>query len=440
MISGKNRCSETILLFIDNSDRFALGLITFFQRAGFGNIFGDTADLPPLSEAHPLRVSTDSTLYTNGSILVSWDQPLTTNGKLIDHTRVYLVDAVTKANLMDLSGDIRGQLFTDIAISSLGQSFAGPVIVKVVDWPVGATNNAEAISGFSNPITVEWDGSGMETMEHLSDDPVENEILNKIAQHLPVDTSHNWFNYLESPDHKGITLNAVDLNYGNPGDDADAPIYAVDGGVVHKIDKSGDVSILVLRHTLPSGQTWDSVYMHMLMVERANEAGTWDLKNSAGTIIATLKEGDQVSAGQHIAANGKEGTGGEHVHFEAHTGDWRSSPSINLDSLLRSHDIFSRIEAGGRSLYEVSYNTALQQWVNEADRVIAYIPSGDSLAAAYMVAWEDGKSVDQMEMVVWKSIQVEGEPEARGRWVKFDDDTKEWDKDSGEFVTISVVP
>jgi hypothetical protein len=399
--------AEKILAAMNIHD--PLRMHDLFFSAGYGSIFLTE----PMNANATAQVLATNVAIVDGSVRIRFD--VVPDGRELTSVKVY--NATTGE---EYSGT-RHTTFILIPLDRLAMS------AENLQFDVRAS--------FADGSTVEKVTEGMNlsgyvgvvSPEHFSDNPVENEILNKIAQHLPVDTSNSWFNYLESPDHKGVTLNAVDLNYGTVGEDRDATIYAVDSGVVHKIYKSGDVTILVLRHSLSSGQTWDSVCMHMPMVEHVDNPGIWDLTDSSGGVIAVLKQGDRVNAGQAIAANGKEGTSGEHVHFEAHTGDWRSSSAINLDSMLRSNGIVSKINAGNKSLYEVSFNADLRQWVNEVDRVIAYVPSGNSLADAYTVAWEEGKSVEEMERVIWKKVVEEEYPDGIFRWRSAEDDSKIWD-------------
>jgi hypothetical protein len=430
-------------------DNFFTRVAALFREQGFGDIF----EIPQSTPQHPISVHTDTTSYRNGSIRIHWDQPLTINEKNIDHTRVYLVNAQTGDTLIEVSaGDIRNQLFLDVPVSSVGMSFTGPVEVKVVDWPVGATDDTEAIAGFSDPITVEWDGTipgDYSTLPAGPEHDRENAILSQVVAHLPVDPNSGWYNLLGSPEHHApYDVNAVDLNFGSVGADKDAPIYAVADGVVTRLyftdnDPVNGVSILVLTHTLPDQTTWDSVYMHMPMRQRTD--GSYDMLDSTGKVIVTLKEGETVTGHEQVAATGRQGTDGDHDHFEAHSGDWRSSPAMNLDGLFRTLEtpIPTVVEVSGKGTYNVTFDSGVQQWVNQTDKVVAHIASIEEKDATgnvvrtygqvQMLAWEAGKPVDQLQKVIW--VHQLTDNRIVDAWLSLDQ-SKKWNSQTQQWDTL----
>ena len=438
-----------------DANRFAEGLITFFQRAGFGDIFGDTASLPPLSEAHPLRVSTDSTLYTSGSIRVSWDQPLTTNGKKVDHTRVYLVNAVTKANLMDLSGDIRGQLFTDIAISSLGQSFAGPMAVKVVDWPVGATNNAEAISGFSDPITVEWDGvensdiGDYSTLPNTPDNSErrekENMILNQIAKTFPLEgNASEWRWVIASDYHVGTDFNAADLNWGSGNADYGKEIKAVADGVIATIGV--DLGSVRIQHkSTVNGQEiiWFSEALHMPIyaTDRTSSDGKkiHEVRKKDDSVAFELFEGMTLKASQSygiVAGRGLVDNQPSNSAFDAHSHlkfelDGRSIDPRKVMTTWGVTNIVAS-DLGGRGEMPVRWDQNAQMWMND-EFGLTFDRSEQSDAGrdkGYWMAWAADPA--QRTRVVWVTSLPDGTK--INAWLKTDDYSQIWDPTLCKFV------
>jgi murein DD-endopeptidase MepM/ murein hydrolase activator NlpD len=266
----------------------------------------------------------------------------------------------------------------------------------------------------------------MNTAEGQVQHELENRILNQILNNPPVIKpigkefeKKSFSNLIASEYHYGETEGAADINFGNKGDDIDLPIRAVADGEIASIgyDSSGSgVTIMVITHTMADKSTWQSVYMHMpisktTVIVDGKEIEAWEMRNSKGEVIATLKAKDKVTGSQIIAAVGHEGSGigNDHLHFEAHTAGWRSSRAINLDGVLSKLRITTKTEGG----HIVTFDTGLQEWVTN-DAVVADIVKVIDVAAdpehnikeqahgeVVMRAWEEGKATDKMTEVAW---------------------------------------
>lgn len=251
----------------------------------------------------------------------------------------------------------------------------------------------------------------------------ETPILNRLKRNFPVDVTMSWQNLLGSAAHHGeYASHAIDLNA--PGDRG-AVIRAMDKGKIERLyfDGGGN-SILVLRHTLEDGTTYDSVYMHMPMTQLSD--GSYQMLDGTGGVVATLREGDMVEEHQSIASVGDVGqSDGDHLHAEVHAGDWRASRAINLDGVLRELDrpIPTKVDVSGTTNYVVTFDIGLQRWVSENERIVVHT-DGD----VYALAWEDGKGPEEMDRVVWDTQSEKWlSPEKPGFfWGKKHDGTFDW--------------
>lgn len=104
-----------------------------------------------------------------------------------------------------------------------------------------------------------------------------------------------------------------DWNANDGSDETSDPLYALTNGYVVYVDNAGTVvpskgKIIIVRYTLPNGDTVDSAYYH------------------CNTIVVNLH--DYVVPDQKIAEIGKTGTFNPHLHWQMET-DPDLSPSVN---------------------------------------------------------------------------------------------------------------
>jgi hypothetical protein len=113
--------------------------------------------------------------------------------------------------------------------------------------------------------------------------------------------------------HLGIDLMAPKLS----------PVYAVADGVVIRVDDSPRAGRYVM---IEHESGWESWYMHLNndVEGRDDNRAAWDL-----TVVDGLTDGDEVSAGAHIAFVGDSGNAEgahPHTHFELHLGSATVNP------------------------------------------------------------------------------------------------------------------
>lgn len=282
-------------------------------------------------------------------------------------------------------------------------------------------------------------------MQHLSrlteNDPnrtIENMILTQISENFPVDLSKGWYNILGSIFHHGNNTHAADLNFGTGNEDEDALIRSIGYGKVKSLSLDGAVTIMTIAYELPNGQKWDARFMHMPMVQLTDNS--WNMLNSNNEIVANFRVGEEVSANQVLAANGSEGAAFAHVHFEAHIGDWRSTPAINLDGLFKkqSINIPTKFVAPGRGLVLADFDVALQAWVVQSEKIVLNIVEQNGQAVVQILAKEEGKTLAQMQKIEWKKklyINDAGQLIDDFIWVSASDG-KRWKSDTMEFVPL----
>lgn len=183
--------------------------------------------------------------------------------------------------------------FIDVSISDLGESPDTAVIHGDV------LGTQLSVFRTSTDYFVVPNLSGIVTNERLSttDDETENEILRRL--NAPLDLSNGaWHNNIASSAHTGSHHDAIDFNISGSSDTGHE-VLAATAGIVREIDAvQGAVTV---EHTLPGGNTFKTVYLHMTDLFGVDYTGVREL---ATELEAQGRSPSEIDAAltSHIAA------------------------------------------------------------------------------------------------------------------------------------------
>ncbi len=284
---------------------------------------------------------------------------------------------------------------------------------------------------------------------------VENDILSGLT--LPVH-SGGWGSLFGSLAHDGRNLYAIDL--GKDGDTG-TPIILPSPGVIESVNL--DDGRVIIRHTTASGVTWYSQFEHMTHILETvtgisyvskkdaallptEERAAADLARSEAqtAINAYLAESELLGQNVQIGLLGNEGgyTTGSHLHFSVYHAD-RQTP-VNLYRWLDAQQpgIVHSAKVGGNDQdLAFQWNDGAGALVNASERIalrsvdVADASSTNGIKPEqWAYAWEEGKTLEQMQRVVWKAVKYEGEALPQERWVMASDETQEWDAQERRFI------
>lgn len=215
-------------------------------------------------------------------------------------------------------------------------SFGGMFKIKTAqdadrfDYPIGNQglndDGSPIPGGVPENITVDPGDTDMnsETNDLYAFDPNEDNPQASPSRKR-IDASGGWFvlqdtgNY--NSDGEGIHP-GEDWNYGSAGQDVGMPVYAVANGLIMDIRKLNNDLFeagyaMVIRHTIPNGEIYDSVYVHIAPDEK-DAMGTPNTGTSNGDLVSeerfSYQEGDIVERGDTIGVIAD--IVGAHLHFE----------------------------------------------------------------------------------------------------------------------------
>jgi hypothetical protein len=93
------------------------------------------------------------------------------------------------------------------------------------------------------------------------------------------------------------------------------------------------------------------------------------------------------------------------------------------------------MDASGKE-WEVTWNASEGCWGNSGEGVL-FVQDGNEWSGGESNVWVANHADPTMrERVVWKNIRIEGEPEARPRWVRADNDAIVWNGSGWDPVTL----
>ena len=402
---------------------FRSKLVELFRNFGFTSAFEDAS-----SSTHPIQVSINNTIYSSGHAHLTFNTPY---GRTIDHVMVNIVRNGTDINVVEgLVQNLQGKLYIDIPISAIGP--INDVQFKVIAWFSGETDDRNAIKGYSESFSIqgpiyaneaerEYDLSTSADKEQRQR---ENVILNVLRTHFPLQTpsADEWHVYIASSKHGANADNALDFNL-SAGDYHKPVVAPARGEIVDKGTGNDAHNTVTLKHTTVDSLTgkpvvWYTQYLHM---------DSTGVRQADGTIKAfavgdIIEEGDVIGLVSDIGA----AKGAYHLHFEVNMeGTW--GESINLAHLVEKMGIEVKAQAdvihttdteGGSITQSVSqgpaqtviWNDALNAWVTGTAE---NGPGGAHLVldrratetatdvSTYWLAYEEGKSMDEMKRVVW---------------------------------------
>jgi hypothetical protein len=338
--------------------------------------------------------------------------------------------------------------------------------LKVVGWQSSAKGSpgfaARGIDGKSVLEGIRIETAGIANLS-TNPDPVEhareNAIFHAMKFPLPVG---NWRSTMGSNHHHGPNLYALDFNLPE-NTDAGKPVSLVYDGTISFVDlETGGV---IVNHRLPDGTMWETVYWHMthilegvtnLSYKGGKEAKAAGL-NSETEMVNRSKVQSYIQGlinekspllnlkqGTTLGLVGTEGDSTDfHLYFvvrrngkavnnfgwvnEMQNGFAFSAP-ITVDKKLSfqwNYDLHALVNDNERIVIQRD-NIVVQEWSDEEKKMVAI---ERPINVAY--AWEAGKSIDQMERVVWDA--------KRGVWVKAseaDIPMKRWDPTLQSFVSL----
>lgn len=367
--------------------------------------------------------------------------------KDFSHARLYFIDPFSGSNIPNaeyLSSD--GKLFFDIS-GELAHSYPVEWIKIVVWW------KSEGDTTTSYALNAGVDESRLDK-EAVDIDQEKSSIIDQLAARPPVNFSvGTWKIDIGSSAHDDQygSFHALDINLPG-GTDRDKDVLAVMAGYISDIDLT--YGRVVIDHqgqgSIPS---WQSKYLHMPLYE-TGEVVT-DLGGGQKKVYAFKKEdgsfdelriweGMKVNAGEKVGIIAGRGLGtdeiphvdeaggqisdsafGMHLHYEAMV----DGESIDIGALGERWGIRVIATDGnkvGRDVVlssEISLPGMQKAWVNTDEKLIFFrsIDIIEDSQTDYFVAWEEGKSVEDMERVVLKqvgTVLINGSSQPVMRWTK----------------------
>lgn len=479
-------------------DAFYAELKQQFETIGQEELF-IRRTLLTTNDTNILSVATDKNAYTDldSSMRVAFDIAGTDTS--FSQWNVYLADANGDV-LLDtpalLEQNAIGSLSATIPMYRIQQalrqsSASNTYTIRLAVWK-NPTDTAGIPGDFiSDAFTLTFNrtiappDTSATTLHNLSEDLVENAVLNEVAKNFPLPdiTKHYWL--LGSGFHDGNEYNAVDLNHIDGGDsDRGNTVTAVADGVLHIGSYTGDqnwdlrIGAVTIDHSTSVNGTenaWQSGYLHMPIfatgqiepvpvkingnIEQQEreifEARRQIIENGAlketGEVIRLWND-KEISAVDAIGyVGGRDGVidngsynervGNAHLHFfgkkDGKAIDLR--PVLLTDNLATSIAYVKAFDAGpdgSWSAYEdnrtlpVTWDAAEKSYVSTEHQVLLDRRDQEPLTpgvqtSQHWIAWHADPT--QRHRVIWKAVQYENESEAIARWVKADDLASEWD-------------
>lgn len=441
-----------------DQERFEKMMIDVFRLHGFSSIFSLTSN-PPQTGDH-ITAITNRNFYHNGMIRLYFDQPATISGNHIHHTSFYLVRDSDKTKLSDIQfgGEVKGKLSVDIAVADIAKAmgnYHGPISLMGVSWAEDASGNpidAGHIKGYSNPITVEWDGTVETQIGDFSTLPntpqnferrlAENSILSTLKEHFFLDEPNNWSWLIASTSHHDNAYNAIDLSRTGTADDK-APIKApADGKVVYNKLDSQQNPTLILEHTIfVNGHEWFWYTKYLHMYHDTN--GQSGPIQSDGT-ISPLALNSTVTQGTTMINVGNFGNNGKGYETHLHEETFMAPDGKQLDEygFFNTDAIDPRIllTDPDKGLHMTTYAAALNL-VTRPDGKQVFTIDGATSA----VHWEDSLNAWASDATKLIYNRTQQEPSQAGNdsyWIAWHIDPMQrervrWDEQYGGWLNMS---
>ncbi len=369
---------------------------------------------------------------TDSSIRVRFDLAIPA-GQNFHHGNVYLCDANSNqmSDLQLIDNNFTSQLFADVPMSSIiaalkkqlytldtSKPFVGTF--KVALWDA----NGQSIQGqrlTTGTFTITFKG-GLDSINYSNKEAA---IYSELANHFPLQNPSQWHVDLASTAHTGSGFFALDLNMNtqDKGQPVSAPLR---GEVV--VAGTGTYNTFILKHeSLVNGEkiVWYTKYLHMDTIG----------KRDANRNVIALKIGDILEQGEIFGLVSDVGAPGEnHLHLEVNfTGAGGQSidvvPLINKLGLKvqgTAYTIQNGVLNQNGARQEIFWNNELQTWITGTNGIIGgnYLiydrraQQTTDNGGSYWLAYEKGKTIDQMDRVVWDT--------GSNTWRKWDIVKNDW--------------
>lgn len=418
---------------------FTRGLRRLFENAGYDYLFSDASSAFAKAPLNGARVDKDH--YDGGVIKLTWDLPADIEPENYLHANIYLIDAATGAkideNATPIGGDIAA-LSTSIHVSKLRSKGIPSVAFKIVLWKEGELQSdglKPRSMLLSERFTMQTDGDHQtlsgdystlpNTAEFTQRRTLENVALSALKNHFPVSSGKTWQHTLGSGFHLGEERAAMDFNASTGGNtDEDLPVTAIAEGTIENIGLNyGSVRV---RHTATingEARSWYSTYMHMRLEQvgtTANGKGIFEARDKQGNILATLTEGQRISAGSTLGGIGGRGLVGgirsdyafnTHLHLlleddagqPIHAGKLLEEMGVQTYAL--SNEYIPHPATGQlTNLTYLSWNDEIDEWVEPTHKIIFDQEASGTGQSNVWIAWHEDPS--QRKNLVW-SMQKE---------------------------------
>lgn len=428
-------------------------LVELFTYAGFASAFGQNSNgpVPGIVSAH---IGKPDYTLVDRDVVIRLNMSSSLGG--YDTLKVYAKRAngnlvSTPVAMSGASGAMYIKVPVETLLGALGSN--QPQHTSLV---LKAQKNSQTYQMESIGIIIER-GAVLD-LSTYSESPerkaAEDKILTQIAQNFPLDNPgmRRWT--IGSAHHDGDEYNSIDLNRGAGDADRGDSVKAVAGGKI-RIASNGSYSAnqvndlkygaVVIEHNKAMGfqLNWKSIYLHMpiFATGRVTPDGKpiFEVRHDGKAI--ELWDGKEVKTGEEIGFVGgrfgintdgsyNEGPKNAHLHFLAkYNGIGIDLRKGIFQAGLRAVKAFDAGLDGssghtddGRWL-DVTWNDAMKMWVNEDNKLVfdrrEQLPSSPGVTTnCYWLAWEKGKSIEQMKRVVWDK--------ARSEWFMWDINTNDW--------------
>jgi|GEM_PF-6710292 len=443
-------------------DGFFAALRQQFTDGGHGELFVQQS-LCTAQDTRVLSVATDKSAYTDADSSMRIDFDLSGADTSFSQWNAYLAD--TQGNPFPsapalLEQNVTGSLSATIPLSRisevLSQSFTqGTFTIRLAVWQRPTDTQGLPGNRISAPFTVTMHPRSTEggteegtvTLQHLSDDPVENAVLNEMAAHFPLEgNAAEWRWVIGSDAHVGDDFHAIDLNWGNGDADYGKLVKAPADGVIEKIGLSFG-SVRIAHSQMIAGQIhpWFSSLLHMpiYLTDRVSENGKpiYEVRQENGAVVLELFEGMQVNAQQTmgiVAGRGPEGNDHfyrAHSHLEVEI----NGRTVDLRTLAQAWGIvnITADDFGSAGELPVQWNEMENRWMNSTyglalDRSAQ---EGDEYATVSWIAWH--ADPEQRERVVWqkaKYLDDSGQLHDEGTWIVVSNGQLRWN--GADYVPI----
>ncbi len=426
----------------------------------YGELFGGyrISELPYVVAAHPDIPATAGFYDGSSPIRIRFD--VFTAGKNIREVQAILDSTVI--------AQTAGSMFVDIPVSAINRSADGLKVTLRIVLDDGTrieimsdTFNVRPSSLSSNTCIIRE----LSTSKNAERRIFENKILNNLT--FPVEPS-GWVTVLGSEAHTGQNLFALDMSKEG---DTDSPIFmAATGYIEHVNIEDGRV---IVRHQTDDGRVWYTQYEHMTHILEdvtgvtyigTKEAASKNLSPAEQTKAAQDRAEAKLAIAHYIAYAkehqipfqqgavfgklGNEGpaTSGSHIHMAVYDADGNSidqfrwadlhQPGITVMASVEGRNMSLQWDAGAEALVYASERIAIQ-------RVQTVDANGRAVVSHVAYAWEAGKSVEEMQRVVWVKIGTNNSGQDVFAWQStspINGTTSIWRKKDGvyEFINIDL--